>query len=348
MTTEKWPAHGLEYVNCCPVCCSTEHELLYEGLTDRVFFCAPGEWTLYRCQQCGSAYLDPRPTLDTIGLAYSKYFTHNCDDLGNIQNLSWFRRIRRILANGYLNYRFGTKYHPASSLGILAALLFSSKRAVLESKGRNLPKHSQGRLLDVGCGNGSFLELARQAGWEVVGVDPDPEAVAVACNRGLDVRQGDISVLDPSKEQFDGITMGHVIEHVHDPRTTLAFCYQLLKPGEWIWLETPNLNSLGHAQYKSCWLHLDPPRHLVLFTRSSLQYLLETAGFQKVEDQPYRLLCCGVFIASSAIASGKEPFKYARSTLSITNVIQFIKAEQKAKKDVIVREVVAVKAWKTK
>ena len=108
MTTEKWPAHGLEYVNCCPVCCSTERKLLYEGLTDRVFFCAPGEWTLYRCQQCGSAYLDPRPTLDTIGLAYSKYFTHNCDDRGNIQNLSWFRRIRRILANGYLNYRFGT------------------------------------------------------------------------------------------------------------------------------------------------------------------------------------------------------------------------------------------------
>lgn len=212
MTTGKWPAHGLEYVNCCPVCCSTERELLYEGLTDRVFFCAPGEWTLYRCQQCKSAYLDPRPTL-------------NCDDRGNIQNLSWFRRIRRILANGYLNYRFGIKYHPASSLGILAALLFSNKRAVLESQGRNLPKHGKGRLLDVGCGNGSFLELARQAGWEVVGVDPDPEAVAVACSRGLDVRQGDISVLDPSKDQFDGITMSYVIEHVHDPRTTLAFCY---------------------------------------------------------------------------------------------------------------------------
>lgn len=85
----------------------------------------------------------------------------------------------------------------------------------------------------------------------------------------------------------------------------------------------------------------------MLFTRSSLQYLLETTGFQKVEDQPYRPLCRGVFIASSAIASGKEPFKYTRSTLSITKCY-FIKAEQKAKKDVIVREVVAVKAWKTK
>lgn len=348
MTTEKWPAHGLEYVNKCLVCCSADRELLYEGLADRVFFCAPGEWTLYRCQQCGSAYLDPRPTLDTIGLAYSKYFTHNCGDHGNIQNLSWFRRIKRILANGYLNYRFGTKYHPASSLGILAALIFPSIRVVFESQGRNLSKHSQGRLLDVGCGNGSFLELAQQAGWEVVGVDPDPEAVAVACSRGLDVRQGDISVLDPSKEQFDGITMSHVIEHVHDPRTTLAFCYQLLKPGGWIWLETPNLSALGHMCFGASWRGLEPPRHLVLFTRSSLQYLLETAGFQKVEDQPYRPLCYGMFVSSKAIASGQDPYENKSRTLSIIDLWEIYNAECKAKKDVTVREFITMKAWKSK
>jgi len=72
MTTEKWLLYGLEYINKCPVCHSTERNLLYEGLTDCVFFCAPGEWTLYRCQKCCSAYFDPRPTPDTIGLAYKK------------------------------------------------------------------------------------------------------------------------------------------------------------------------------------------------------------------------------------------------------------------------------------
>lgn len=346
MTMEKWPPHGLEHVDKCPVCCSVKRELLYQGLTDRVFFCAPGEWTLYRCQECGSAYLDPRPTPDTIGLAYSKYFTHDCDDRGNLQNLNWFRRIKRVLANGYLNYRFGTNYHPSSPLGVFAALMFPGKRAVLESQGRNLPIHGMGRLLDVGCGNGSFLELARCAGWEVVGVDPDPEAVAVARNRGLDVRQGDVSVLDPSKEQFDGITMSHVIEHVHNPRITLALCHQLLKPGGWIWIETPNLSALGHICYGANWRGLEPPRHLVLFTRSSLQYALEITGFQGIEDQPYRHLCYGMFVSSMAIADGQDPYK--KQTLSMSARWTIYNAERKAKKDVTSREFITVKAWKPK
>ncbi len=344
MALQEWPTHGLEHVNKCPVCHSVRRELLYQGLTDRVFFCAPGEWTLYRCWECGSAYLDPRPTPDTIGLAYSSYFTHGFNDRENLQNLSWLHRIRRILANGYLNYRFGTNYSPASSLGILVAMIFPAERAVLEGIGRNLPKNTQGKLLDIGCGNGSFLEFAQRAGWEVVGVDTDPKAVTVACNQGIDVRQGDVSVLDPLKEQFDGITMSHVIEHVHDPRSTLHSCYQLLKPGGWIWLETPNLGAQGHARYRANWLHLDPPRHLVLFTRSSLQYALEEAGFERIEDQPYRPLCYGVFASSEAIAAGQDPNK--PQTLSLFNPCVVYGAERKAKRDVTIREVITVRAWK--
>jgi len=57
---------------------------------------------MYCCKDCGSAYLDPRPTPETIGLAYSNYFTHNFNSREDLSNLSLGYRIRRILANGYL------------------------------------------------------------------------------------------------------------------------------------------------------------------------------------------------------------------------------------------------------
>ena len=69
------------------------------------------------------------------------------------------------------------------------------------------------RLLDLGCGNGDYLFIARSAGWDVVGVDADSKAVSVASEKGIDVRLGNIEILDPSKEQFDVITLSHVIEH---------------------------------------------------------------------------------------------------------------------------------------
>ncbi len=346
MVIRQWPVNGLEHVSNCPVCSSDRRELLHQGLKDRVFFCAPGEWTMYRCKECGSAYLDPRPNPETIGLAYSNYFTHNFNSREDLSNLSLGYRIRRILANGYLNHRFGTNYYPDSSLGILAAILFPKKRAVLDRTGRNLPENTRGKLLDIGCGDGSFLELAKRSGWEVVGVDPDQEAVKVGLKGGLDVRHGDVSILDPSKEQFDGITMSHVIEHVHDPRSILHSCYQLLKHGGWLWIETPNLGAQGHTRYGANYLHLDPPRHLVLFIRNSLQYILEKAGFQRIEDQPYRPLCRDAFAASEAIAAEQDP-KESRK-LSLGSSLAVYVAELKAKKDVSVREFITVKAWKTK
>lgn len=70
----------------------------------------------------------------------------------------------------------------------------------------------------------------------------------------------------------------------------------------------------------------------MLFTRSSLQYLLETTGFQKVEDQPYRPLCYSMFVSSKAIASGQDPYENKSRTLSIIDRWEIYNAECKAKK----------------
>jgi 2-polyprenyl-3-methyl-5-hydroxy-6-metoxy-1,4-benzoquinol methylase len=344
--SQPWPAEGLERVDRCPACGSAGRALLHEGLRDRVFFCAPGEWTLYRCQDCGSAYLDPRPTPDTIGLAYRTYFTHTWDRREPMARLGWFRRSQRVLANGYRNWRFGTDERPASRLGVLIAKLLPSQRALIDGEGRHLPRPAPGaRLLDIGCGNGSFLEFARGAGWQVVGIEPDPKAVEAARSRKLDVRQGSVEVFSAEQEQFDGITLGHVVEHVHDPGTVLRACHRLLKPRGWIWLETPNFDAQGYRRYGANWRGLEAPRHLVLFNSVSIRQLLAAAGFENIKDQPYRPLCAPIFVASEAIARGEHPWR--TNSLSPEGRSAARNAERSARHDPSVREFITVRAWKT-
>lgn len=338
----EWPADGLESVSNCPVCGTSARELLHKDLTDQIFFCAPGKWNMYRCESCASAYLDPCPNRETIGLAYQHYFTH--DKVPDFKSLGFPGKIRRRVANGYRNHHFGTRDYPASRLGNFAASLMPNVRALIDANMRHLPgEHTNNRLLDVGCGNGGFLLLARSAGWDVVGVDPDPKAVKAACNQNLDVRLGGIEALDPSIEQFDTITLSHVIEHVHQPANVLQACYRLLRPGGFLWIDTPNISSQGHQLFGSSWRGLEPPRHLVLFTLKSMQSALSTAGFAEVKTQPYRPLCDSVFGASTAIAEGIDPYLEPRRNAPPDLVRR---AEKIAKRDPERREFITVKAWK--
>lgn len=165
-------------------------------------------------------------------------------------------------------------------------------------------------MLDVGAGAGAFVALMRDAGWDAEGIDPDPESVRaarlsnarVACATVEDV------LAEGREETFDAITMNHVIEHLHDPPAVLETCRRLLKPGGVLWIATPNLDSEGHLRFGRDWVHLDPPRHLVLFTTASLKAALVSAGFGDT-----RLLLTRSmrprwsFLASAAIAQAESP-----------------------------------------
>lgn len=343
--TEALSEGALEWLGRCPICNSSERTVLHAGLTDETFFCAPGRWTLYRCDRCRTGYLDPRLNRENISLAYREYYTHGAEaqDTGSVHGLG---RVMLALRNGYKNYRFGTNESPAWRLGAIMMMLMPWKRGVHDALGRHLERASPGaRLLDVGCGNGDFLDLARHAGWEVVGIEPDPRAAAAAAKRGINVVQGDVSALDSEDGSFDAITISHVIEHVHDPHVLLRACYRLLKPGGWIWLETPNLDALGHKRYGAHWRGLEAPRHLVIFAPSSLRLVLEEAGFQNVENQPYRPLCEGVWSISEAVAKGLDPNSHIVLGKKARRDVQA--AELLARSNPNVREFITVKAWKS-
>jgi len=253
-------------------------------------------------------------------------------------------KLQRRLANGYRNYRYGTRDYPASILGILAASLMQNVGSNIDASMRHLPKVKEGgQLLDLGCGNGAFLLRARSAGWIITGVDFDAKAVEAACRQGLDVRLGGVESVNPAIEQFDVITLSHVIEHMHQPVEVLQACFNLLKPGGFLWIETPNIASTGHKLYDVAWRGLEPPRHLVLFTLASMRNALNAAGFTKVKVQSYRPLCNGVFHASMEIAEGRNPYLNSRLN-ALSSLVR--KAERIAKYEPERREFITVKAWK--
>lgn len=169
------------------------------------------------------------------------------------------------------------------SLGYALMPFFPQHQARITTIFRHQQRRSENaRLLDLGCGNGMYLQQMRAAGWQVEGIDPDPNAVKAARTAGLTVHQGNIEDCALPKASFDAVTLHHVIEHVHNPYTTLTHCLRLLKPGGSIWIATPNLDAQGHQVFDSNWIGLDPPRHLILFTPDSLRSLLDMVGFQHI------------------------------------------------------------------
>ncbi|PWB95616.1 class I SAM-dependent methyltransferase [Methylosinus sporium] len=298
-----WPENELQSQQTCPVCGASERSALYRDLVDNVFFCAPGKWTSWRCSACGSAYLDPRPSPASIHLAYATYYTHGeAAPKADYADLSSFRKIRRRLVNGYTNWRFSTNEQPASRLGVLALSVARTQRDRLHQEYRHLPPRRRvGKVLDIGCGNGAFLRIAGSCGWETFGVDPDPEAVETCVRQGSNVRLGGAEQFCDESGSFDVITMNHVIEHLHDPIAVLKMCNRLLKPDGRLWLETPNIDSLGHRRYGRDWRGLEPPRHLVLFNSRSLTMALHDAGFARIADRGGAMSLASITKASEAI-----------------------------------------------
>ena len=302
-----WPADGIERVAGCPVCGSVRRDPLFTGLRDRIFHCAPGAWDMHACGDCGSGYLDPRPTPDSIHLAYRDYHTHHVPVRKPTGELRGVRRLKRVLANGYKNWRFGTDLKPSSRLGVLTAMLLPGQRATLDREYRHLPRAVEGgRVLDVGFGDGSFIENARSMGWRVVGTDFDPEVVENARRRGVDARLGTIESVEGP---FDVITMSHVIEHLHDPVSVLRGCHRLLTPGGTLWLETPNVQAVGLRRFGADWRGLEPPRHLVLFNRGSLVRALEESGFTEIRDLRQPSPVGWMYVMSTRIREGRDAYR---------------------------------------
>lgn len=277
MKNETWDDSELEQLQCCPICSAKERHYVCE--VDDWHAGTPGTWHYYRCDACGVYYLDPRPNRRSIGRLYEDFFTHAPNPQRERRGLG---KLALALRNDYLNWKYGHHHQPALRRGRwFMYLLPPWLRWEWDYAARHLPKPVAGRnrLLDVGCGNGSFLVDARTAGWQCVGTDFDPQAVAMTRSQGIEAYLGELEALQFDQGSFDAITLSHVIEHVHDPKGLLKECAQLLRPGGILWIATPNIHSLVHQHFGDSWFAF-VPHHLILFSPEALANLLESLGFK--------------------------------------------------------------------
>ncbi len=149
------------------------------------------------------------------------------------------------------------------------------------------------RVLDIGCGQGLFLEMMRDRGFEVFGVELGEESSRVAREeRGLNVITGDLSSLDADKESFDAVLMSHLIEHVDDPVALLERVRDLLKPGGAALISLPNCRCIERRIFGANWYPWCLPVHLYHFDMRSIRRAAERAGLivEKITYLPFLFL----------------------------------------------------------
>jgi 2-polyprenyl-3-methyl-5-hydroxy-6-metoxy-1,4-benzoquinol methylase len=231
----------------CGLCGADDFDSEARGI-DFEYDTAQNEFRMVRCRRCRHVYLNPRPRADDLGVIYpADYYAYEEDGGGLVSAL------RRRWEGG--------------------------KVALY----RRLVGEGPRRVLDVGCGNGRFLELLRDFGpesWTLVGIDFDPEAARKCAERGFETHVCRVEDFRAGDGSFDGVIMLQLIEHVDDPGATCDRVFSLLRPGGCFIIETPNLAGLDYRIFRRTWWgHYHFPRHWNLFSSPALHRMLRERGF---------------------------------------------------------------------
>ena len=234
-----------------------------------------------KCLCCGVLATSPRPTPEATSDWYpAEYYAYTSVAWSKPR---WKRAAKGLLQWSFCGYPFPLRINRVVERGLKAVLrgLLGPWKHRLD----HIPRYvSDGRLLDVGCGAGTYLGEMRALGWATSGVEASVQAARI-CERatGSTVFAG--SFLDHTfeAESFDVVTMFHVLEHFRFPRAALAEVQRLLKPGGQILVEVPNASSLAATLFGVDWFAWELPRHLYHFTPEALVRLLSDCGFDRIE-----------------------------------------------------------------
>ena len=300
------PVQSLDVPNC-PVD-GSPGAVKYAGVRD-AYFGTPGRWHYRQHEQTGHLWLDPRPDGASIGALYTRYYTHAAKEPVETAGV-WQQAVSLALSNR-LGYPRPQK---TSGLARLVSRL-PSVAAAAELEVMRIPAAETGRMLDLGCGGGAFLQRMRAAGWSVVGTEPDDNAAARLAPDGDFPIYGSLAELVQAGEAaFDVIVLSHVIEHLPDPIHTLTTLRGLLAVGGRLVLTTPNALSLGSRIFRASWRGLEPPRHFNLFSPASLGQILSHAGFEIERISTEVRLARGIWFLSYLARSGRTEIELKRSS----------------------------------
>jgi|GEM_PF-1199703 len=291
----------------CPRCGGGESVVIHRCLD--YIYGVPGEFFASRCTACGLWFQNPRPVLaqlaDLYPVSYGPYHTNAsaaaspavrsglAERLSHfketLRQISWLRQLRRGWAQGYLVHYLGYRQfggqtsleHLAGRLG--AALSLSSRWSACV----DLVPHfvADGRLLEVGSGNGERLVQLRDMGWRHLhGVELSETSAAASREMGFDVMAGTIEdvLAHYPDNHFDVIVSAMVVEHLVNPFTTMRSIATKLKPGGELLFSTVIRDSADGWIFGQYGVSYDFPRHMVFFKKEDLLGMLK-ADFEGTE-----------------------------------------------------------------
>lgn len=214
------------------------------AVCDNAGFDYPVLGSLARCQRCGFVFVPRTPELaaQVAALYDGDYFTGG--------EFADYASQQRIFARNFRGYL--ARMRRAGAIG--------------------------GRLLEVGCAYGFFLDEARRT-FDVQGLDVNSAAVAAARARGLNASCGEFLDFRPTAP-YDVVCLWDTIEHVLDPRAYLQRVHAVLAPRGWLFLTTGDIGSLIARLRGARWRMIHPPSHLSYFSRHTMTLLLDRTGFE--------------------------------------------------------------------
>ncbi len=196
--------------------------------------------------------------------------------------------------------------HTDSKKGFIPFLYQTVKRRMLAKKVIQITRLNKGvgSLLDIGAGTGAFLQAAKKRGWTVQGIEPNTNARKKAQAKGFQLK---VSLDELSNQQFDVITLWHVLEHIPNLEKTITKIDTLLKPNGIVLVAVPNYKSFDAQFYQEFWAAYDVPRHLWHFSKISMSKLF-SSGWMHIATQPMIFDSFYVSLLSEKYKTGKSNF----------------------------------------
>lgn len=259
----------------CP-CCGANNISKYFECKD--YLVSKETFEIWQCAKCSIRFTQYAPDAAGIGRYYQSesYISHTDTEEGLVN------KIYKVARNYTLNWKLK-----------------------LLDRGTGKQNLSR-RLLDIGAGTGAFLNKAKLAGWPITGLEPDERARKICLDKykiQLDVPE---RLFELPANEFDVITMWHVLEHVHQLQEYLHQIRQVLKKTGVLFIALPNYTSPDAVYYGANWAAYDVPRHLYHFSPASMRRLVEIHGLMVDSLQPMWLDAFYIAMLSEQYKTGKN------------------------------------------
>lgn len=214
-------------------------------------------YDFYYCDKCNLAKLGQYPTNERLKILYEENYSNG-------------GQLHKTIYHRFKSWFFSSIFYQIW-IKIDGDICFHSK-------------NGHGKLLDIGCNDGSGLILYQKNGYNVEGLEINFQAAQFARNKGFKVFVGEVETYE-TDNLFDVVVLSNILEHSTAPLKVLKQSYRFLKPTGELWISTPNLNSIFRNVFGRYWINWHVPFHMSIFSNKALAISLYKAGFKIVQTK---------------------------------------------------------------